>query len=452
MRNGFKMYNPAAILKRTIFNRNRIWIIIGFFIAVIMGVAIGDTKWIYMGAVIAPFLIYLCIEKPFIFPFGAYVFLIPFDSVLSVVGSSRGTTLTKLLGIITIFIFFLKGIFENKLIKPDSASIWLLLLILYSLLSVWWAIKPELVLNLFPTAVGLLLLYLIVASYKIERHEFETVKWFILIGGFMAALYTIYIYLKGHFYFESERAALVVGERAEDPNYFVYTLIIPISICIQKMLSLNRVTIKVLFGFVLSVMIFCVIITSSRSGSIAVLTVVFTYFFLIKKRTTFIAIIFICGIVLMQFIPELFFERIHDAVETKGIGRTHLLYVGWKALEKYWLVGAGIGNFGKAFTEFIIYDPNFHDLDRGAHNLFLASLVELGILGITLLIVIIAKHYRILKMRFSHGYGEDIMLKATFWGILTMSFFLDPMFRKSFWLLWMMIVMEGNLSKRGRIK
>lgn len=73
----------TRLLKRVNFNRNVILLVIALFLAVITGIAIAEKKWLYLGAVFIPFIVYLCIEKPFIFPFGLYVFLLPFDQVLS---------------------------------------------------------------------------------------------------------------------------------------------------------------------------------------------------------------------------------------------------------------------------------------------------------------------------------------------------------------------------------
>ncbi len=444
------MYNPAAttIFKRTILNKKGVLIIIVFFIAVILGFAIAYERWIYMGAIVVPFLLYCCIEKPFIFPFGAYVFLIPFDSVLSVIGSTTGTTVTKLLGIMTILVLFLKGLFEEKLIKPASVTIWFFLLITYGLLSAWWAIEPELVFSLIPTGIGLLLLYLITASYQIQKSEFEMLKGCMLAGGFVAALYTVYNYTTGYLFYTTGRASLMLGERITNPNDLAYSLIIPASICIHMIQKRQGTIMRILFCIILGVIIFSIMLTGSRGGAFGVLTIAFVYILLTKQRFTFAVIFFITGIVLIQYAPEVFFERIYQGIESKGSGRTHIIVVGLKALEKYWLTGAGLGNFTKAFGEFSEFAPSYLGSGMGAHNILLGTFVELGVIGFALLTMLFVKHYKTISAGLRQRSDEDIMLKAAFWGIMVTSFFLDPMFLKSFWLLWIMILMKGNLLKK----
>jgi len=175
-----------------------IWAIAGIFVVLFLSKTIVEAKWLYLGALLAPLFIYLSVEKPFIFPFGLYVFLLPFDSILSVTGS--GATLTKFLGVLTILVLFLKSLYEKKLRLPNKASIYWILFIVYGLLSIFWALEPARVSSKFSTVMGLLVLYLIVSSYKINEGEFNICKWCILLGGFTAAIFSIYNYEKGVFY------------------------------------------------------------------------------------------------------------------------------------------------------------------------------------------------------------------------------------------------------------
>ena len=74
------MNTTARITKSINFNRNIICIVIVLFIATITGIAIADEEWLYLGIIFIPIMIYLCIERTFIFPFGLYAFLLPFEN------------------------------------------------------------------------------------------------------------------------------------------------------------------------------------------------------------------------------------------------------------------------------------------------------------------------------------------------------------------------------------
>jgi hypothetical protein len=50
----------------------------------------------------------------------------------------------------------------------------------------------------------------------------------------------------------------------------------------------------------------------------------------------------------------------------------------------------------------------------------------------------------------ARSYGKDInavILKAGFWSMLVSSFFLDTVWVKPFWLLWMMVTIYANMKK-----
>ena len=166
-----------------------------------------------------------------------------------------------------------------------------------------------------------------------------------------------------------------------------------------------------------------------------------------KQRVTFITILIILGIVLLSFLPSLFFERWSNAVEGGGSGRLGIWYFGLLSLEKYWPFGAGLKNFPLAFAEFAPYAG----ATRAPHNIYLGYFVELGIIGFSLLIMAIISHYKVIRSSLSFNNINQIMLTASLCGTLVASCFLDTLYVKSFWLLWMMIMMNKNIFEGERI-
>ncbi len=107
-----------------------------------------------------------------------------------------------------------------------------------------------------------------------------------------------------------------------------------------------------------------------------------------------------------------------------------------------------MGNFPTTYNEFIIYAPHFIGYRKAPHNIFVGIFVELGIVGITLTILAMWKHYQLIQSRFNNKYNNDsIMLKAAFGGLLVSSCFLDTFWDKQLWMLWMMIIMYRNVLK-----
>jgi O-antigen ligase len=426
------------------FYRRKTWILLGLSLVVLIGRAIANTNWIYLGVALVPALIYLSIEKPFVFPFGAYVFLVPFDQVLAMGGVAGGATFTKALGIIAIGALLLKGLFEKKIQRPDSASFVWILFVLYGSLSALWAIQPGLAMARIPTAAGLMFLYLTASSYKILKSEMDTLIWCILGGGILASVLTIHNFRSLE---TVTRTTVQFGERAAGLNQLPFDLLLPVSICIEKMLHKKGMMTKIIFGVILCVMTFAIIATGSRGALLGLGAIIIVYVLSVRQKVSIGTVLLVVGIVLMTTTPAFFLERIGETMETGGSGRTTIWLNGLNALKNYWPMGAGLNNFDEAYTEFAYFTPLSPGIGRASHNIYLGIFVELGILGFVLMIWGIAKHYKAIRPRFGRPDSEQVMLKAALWGMLASSFFLDTFWYKSFWVLWMMIAMQAKVSR-----
>jgi O-antigen ligase len=421
------------------------WLIIGLFFVFVISLSIAYGQWLLLSVILIPLLIYFFLYNPFVFPLGLYVFLLPLDSLLSVTESSEGMKITKIIGILSILVFGLKGAFEKKLIQPNKAVICWILFMSYGLLSIIWAIDPTIAQNRFSTAIGLLLLYIVVSSYKIEKNEFNVIKKLIIAGGLLAAVVIIYNYLSG-INFVGERVTLKFGEASSNPNLLGFSLLIPIAVCIEAMFNQNKKIKIIFFSIVLALMLLGIILTGSRGSMLGVGAIFIVYFFSTKKKFAFVTIAIIFGIILLPFIPDFYMQRWETSIETGGTGRTSIWYAGLMVAKKYWLIGAGLNNFPLAFNEFADYATATKSRFRDPHNTYMSILSELGIVGFILAIFGVWRHYQIIKRRCPEIHqNTQIMLKAAFCAILISSFFGSYLWKKSFWLLWMMILMYQNL-------
>lgn len=426
------------------------WAAIGAFTVLIAASAIVTTNWLYLGALLCiPLLIYIYFKiNPFVCLFGLYAFLLPMDSFLLLWGSFAGQGLTKYLAILIIVVLFLKGTFEKNFKRPDTTVIWLILLSLYSLLTLTWAIeRPGL--YIIRNVVSLPIFYLIISSYKVHKKDFEILKWCIIGGGFVTALLSVYSYETLLQSGETiDRVSIVIGDQISSfQNAVAFGLLIPASMSLEKILQQKERLRKLLLVIVLGSILFSIILTGSRGGMLGAGVIFAVYFLLSRKKVTFLALVIPLVILIISLAPSFLFERWGTAVETGGAGRTVIWHVGLKALvEKYWLAGAGLYNFPAAYNEFADYATRYVELNRGAHNIYLMMFVELGIIGFTLMLIVFIRHYKAIQSPFKSGkYDFDsIMLKASFWSILASSFFLDTFWDKPFWLLWMLIMIRKN--------
>lgn len=428
-----------------------IWLVVALFFSIVTAKMITDAKWIYLVVLFSPLLIYISFKKPFIFPFGLYVFLVPFENLLVVTGNSKGPTLTKYLAIMAIIVLLLKGAVENKLKRPDSVVIWWVLFIAYSFLSITWGIQPNF--GRISTAIGLLVLYLVVASYPLHEKEYNVLKVFILASGFIIALLTIYQFMTVPEFGVRTRVSVQFGGRELGLNGQAFDLLLPISVVLAMMLEQKKKIYKYLLFLIFIVIFFSIILTGSRGSFLAAGIILTIYITFIKRRITFGILILVAAIIIIPMIPEFFMDRLEDSTESHASGRTDIWDVGLKSLGKYFIMGAGLDNFPQAYTEFVDFGVGSRviGLYRAPHNIFLGSLVEFGIFGFSLMLIGIIKHYRIIQLSTSIPYNirdyNQLMLKAAFGGMLVASMFLDTFWSKSFWLLWMMILMQKHVMK-----
>lgn len=418
--------------------------------------AITESRWIYLALAIAPAFLYLSLRNPIIFPFGLYLILIPFNTLLAVSATGKGATLTMLLGVLTILSLAAKGLFEKRFRGSalDSVALSIVLFILYCALSLLWALDAASVVSYLRTLVGLLIFYIVAVTYRFRLEDYETLKRYILIGGVVAGVSAIYLYFSEQFYrVTTMRAGIFYAGREVSPNNLSFDLLFPISIAIQSMVSVGRSRkSRILFLLIFILLVFAVILTGSRKMMLAVGGIMLVNIFYSEKRMS-IGLFFILGIAcIYSFIPDTFFQRWGEAAETRGSGRLDIWTVGLMSLEKYWLFGAGLANFPLAYTEYANYAPNFMGLSRAAHNLYLEILVELGIAGFTLMAFMIWKHFRtLLTKRVATG-DDHVMLMAVLVAMLIANFFGDFILEKSFWMLWTMIGIFRNLAYDKRIQ
>ncbi|MDA8387665.1 MAG: O-antigen ligase family protein [Nitrospiraceae bacterium] len=431
-----------------------LWACIGTVLAFSVALAITEGTWIdSMLVLFAPLAVYLSLQRPFIFPVGFYVFSIPFENLLVMSGAQHGATVTRLLGAIAIAALAVKGMFEGKLRTPEKINLWWALFAFYCLLSMTWAISGRLSLVRAQTIIGLAGLYIVLSMYRVEKKEYESLMWFILAGGALASIFTIYAYHENLLDFgNAARVSLISLDSSKGvsgANKQAFDMLLPVSVCLGMLLKKGRPLVRAFFFLVLFMMFYGIVITGSRGGLAAVLAILI--FFLLSARSRLKAAI-IAAVTVAATLPMtsgFFLDRIRNSVSSHASGRTDIWHVGLKAMGKYWLFGAGLDCFPKAYTEFVRYSQVYMGLDRAPHNIFVGMFVELGIIGGLLMVVAMVRHYAAIGRLAGKFETDRIVLKAAFWAILVGGLSQDVVWYKSFWLLWMMIVIQKHVSEAG---
>jgi hypothetical protein len=192
-------------------------------------------------------------------------------------------------------------------------------------------------------------------------------------------------------------------------------------------------------------------VLGSRGALLAIVALLAYYAWKTPHRLQLLAFPLLGALALAPFAAHVA-ARLAIAFSSGGAGRVPIWQVGLRALEAHWLFGAGLGNFPVAYNEqFIkVYQLIPQGWDRGSHSIFIWSGVELGVVGIVL--VLVAWWRQFCSLKFIPGghrlYHLRVALEGALIAQFCSSFFLDIMYRKYAWLLFSAVAMTAALGMR----
>jgi O-antigen ligase len=383
-------------------------------------------------------LVPLIVRWPIISAFGAYVLLIPFDSV-AVVGT--GGTLTKIVGILAAAVLLGAGLIERRIIRPPAGAICWALFLLWAIVSSPWAIDPGSALS--QTILGLFLLYFIPVSMRVSRKELMWIAVLIVFGSALAAGASVLYGIEGaysHSVRQGARSSLTVGEYTAGLNMFAASLISPLSLAMGGFVGFRSWIGRLFSVIAVGAISAAIYLTMSRGALLGV--VVMAAVFLIRFRLRWQVLVAGCLLIgVAAIMPATFLNRILStgSTDTTGTGRTEIWEVGIKALQTYGLVGAGLRSFPEAYARTVPLNPSQDG--RASHNEYLAIFVELGVVGLMLLLAAIA--CQLWAARRARNSDPAIFVvrsvEAACYGLLATAFFSNILWTKFFWLPWILL-------------
>jgi O-antigen ligase len=383
-------------------------------------------------------LIPLVIRWPIVSTFGLYAFLIPFDALAAL---SDGVTITLLAGLLAGAVLLTAGIIQGRLVRPPSAALWWGLYVVWAILSTAWAINPGKAFGSVRTLLSLYFLYLIAASIRPSRKELYWVCLLVVAGGVFAACAGYVFGVEESAQGAVARGRLVMGEQASNPNSLGAVLILPLALAVGGFVALRHPLQKFLAVGALGIIGVGVYVTMSRGALLAIVLAMLV--FLCRNRVRWQLLLPIAMLVILAIaLPDTFFartEKVLTGADTTGAGRIEIWSAGLAALEHVGVFGAGFRNYTEIYRFSEAYSPGVWA--KGAHNSYLETWVELGIVGLVLMLAAIAGH--LLAVRGIRRKSlEGIVLSAIeagSIGVLAGAFFADRVASKSFWLIWILL-------------
>jgi O-antigen ligase len=429
------------------------WRIAAIFAIVVIACALGwliaSENWLLIGGSIGLFLVLL---RPIETGLGLYAFLIPFES-MTIMGDGNGpaTTLLRYVGLLALFVTVGIGWLRDRITKPPRSALFWSLFIFWVVASTQWAIDPQLALARLPTALGLWLLYLAIVSVRIPDREFSWVALLTISGGCGASLYSAYTFFQSGS--AIGRVSLAEGSTLSDPNFFAATLLLPLSQATGEVLVSSAWWRRVLFLAGTGVIALALFLTMSRGALLALMTIVLVFLARLRMNWRLLLPTVAFGAALL-FMPRLFFERVQEASTSRAGGRQDIWVVGIHSLKTYGAFGAGVDNFSRAYQRYEGAAYFFAGDQRDAHNVYLCTSVEFGILGILFLFKAVSSHLRAFPRPSRNNVTSTrlVAFEAACWAMLVMGFSLDLLWRKTFWFVWALSAAAMRIQKDEQLR
>ena len=326
---------------------------------------------------IAPVAIALAIERPLVFPFALWAALVPFDNLLYVAGIGK---IAKPLGVAAAGAAIIAMLVRRRaLVPPRAAGIWALLAV-FATASLWWARDAGPGIIMLQQIAGLLIVGAILSMVAADETDLKALFCGVVGGGVAAGIWAIWVYV-------ATGKALYV-DPSIDHNHFGAALILPGLCATVAAISLRRPLHVTLCALAAGLCVAGIGISESR-GSLIAFGVGAAYL-VVRSRHRLLLIPFIgAGVAMLALIPGIF-GRFSDSTAGDAAGRYQVWHIGFAAFQHRWFAGHGFGTFIAAYqASFLEYSQPAIVAQRmqSAHNILVEFAVELGVIGLALILL-----------------------------------------------------------------
>lgn len=346
-------------------------------------------------------------------------------------------------------------------------------------LTVWWAADPADTASTLTLAFSLLTLLGVVSFLRFEAADVDVLRVAIIVGGAAVGIYALYLILHGAGFPThgvSTRLSIKSGAQDANPNILAASLLLPLVISAESLVLGGRRwwrprTWRTLGGFGAGLSVIAITLTASRGGVFsAFLALTLTFWFTGRTsegRTAVKGILLALGGAMLSLVVPIVISQAVFSLDPLGkvrpvlarlsargtnlSGRSEIWQAALLSCEIHCAKGVGLGNFPAAYNEVFALTGTSRNLgfDRTAHNIYILLALETGVVGLTLFLLAVAAEWivvsRVRFVRRSPG------LRAALLAVLVANFYLDTVWFKYFWLVFVMIrVIEGAAEQPSR--
>lgn len=338
------------------------------------------------GFALALLAILLALRMPYLFPYGLYIVLVPFDNMLKIGGGAG--TVTKLLGIASTFFVVVYAMRRKGLNRPPLSLYFWLAYLCWTLISMMWS--PNLSEGMTNSAqtLSLIGMFAVLAVAPVGERDVRAICACIVFGGIASSIYGMYLLHQAPQLTEGDLGRLMINvdNRTIDANHFANAMLTPIALCLVTLLNARKPAVILGTIAALAILVAGVVMSLSREALLAVIIVV-AVLIAFSKRRVLGAMIGIPLVVLAPILIPAIGKRMSDAAATGGAGRTSVWRVAWVAFQQHPVFGWGSGGFGDSYDKYYLSVYQFYNAGwgRASHNTLIHAAVELGVVGLVLL-------------------------------------------------------------------
>ncbi len=448
----------AASQPRLDLNDRRTQLRLGTAVLGLLGLALayaigsGELKLaaLLAGLALAPVLVVLAVRRPYLFPYGLFVILVPFDNLLRIGGAG---TLTKLLGMLAAGFVVLQVLREKRIGCAPLAVYLALAYLAWLLLAVLWS--PDLqAATLEAESMGsLVLLYAIFALAPIGERDLRAICACAVVGGVVASAYGIHMLHAGAAGEDYGRLMIDVDNRTIDPNHFANALLAPLALALVGLLRARKPGPLLAYGAAVVTIAAGQLISLSREallGSVLIGAVLIAF----SKRRALGLAIGLPLVVLLPFAVPSIGRRMLEAGATGGAGRSFVWHIVWRAIHAHPLFGWGTGGALEAYDRnyLAVYALVHQGWGVPPHNTPLHILLELGVVGLVLVgLAYLTTFRQFAGIRRGDGlYDLRVALTAALLALGFVSCFIDVANYKYLWIVLIAIAQLRSVAAERR--
>jgi O-antigen ligase len=367
-----------------------------------------------------------------------YIFILPYEQVLSV----NGVSVLKIVGIALGLVVIIKLVVSRTIPKIDLISLFALIWSVLYAISGLYTVDWSWYLYYLEIYAANVLFFVVVNSSELSRGTHISMLLTSIFSSLFAGFISIVFNEKSIWI--TGRATIDIFGSNLDQNWFAATLSLGLFSCIYLFIVLRKKTkFSYLLAFPAILILYFVLATGSRMMIVAycfAFVVCVVYLFFVSKKHK---IVLISVAVLLALIPLLYLVLPEDLISRFSIGSIlNFNEAGgrgeiWMSLLKYVLEKPIFGWGGG--SSFYLTTLSLGEA-RAIHNSFLCAYFELGIIGlIPFFLIFVSAFYVSIKSRSS-------IALACIAALFVYASFLDTPATKMFWLYLLFIVSFSKLS------